>query len=65
MTQATLIKVEFSSDDPFKRVSHWEMLLNDDLFGRYQTKADAIADAKHYSFEITHINGRKVRLSDG
>lgn len=46
---------------PFDKVSHWEMLLDGDLFGRYQTKADAVADAKHYGFQITHINGRKVR----
>lgn len=41
---------------PFDKVPHWEMLLNGELFGRYQTVADAKEDAKHYVFRIVEID---------
>ena len=38
---------------PFDRVSKWELILGGARFGRYRTKAEAVADAKKYDLKIT------------
>lgn len=45
---ATLEKVKL----PFDQVSKWELILGGALFGRYRTKAEAVADAKEYNLKI-------------
>ncbi len=48
MQDVILKKIQF----PFDECSKWVILLNDDPFGRYSTKAEAKADAKKYDLRI-------------